>query len=193
MCKKYTIKGGKMIYLVRHGLDDESRIGGYSDVGLTKEGIKQVEDARNFVETLSFNDIVSSDILRAKQTADIINKNMNKKTIYTDELTELNKGNYNGVLKSSLPKDDYFLGNVKIYDCYPNGESLLDMYFRIEKLMLTVDKWDNNLLVTHRGVINMMYYLLNNKKPDMNKDSWGVTHASVHKLDLKRKTIERIY
>lgn len=28
-----------MIYLLRHGLDDETRIDGYSDVTLTKDGI----------------------------------------------------------------------------------------------------------------------------------------------------------
>lgn len=35
-----------MIYLLRHGLDDESKIGGWSDVGLTKEGIKQIKEAK---------------------------------------------------------------------------------------------------------------------------------------------------
>ena len=182
-----------MIYLVRHGLDDEERIGGYSDVGLIKEGIEGVEKARSFIETLSFNEIISSDVKRSRDTALIINKNINKKITYTDELREQDKGDYNGVLKSSLSKDDYFLGKINVYDTYPNGESLLDMYFRIEKLLLTIDKWDNDLLVTHRGVINMIYYLLNNKKPDMKKDTFNVTHASVHKLDLKKKTIERIY
>ena len=182
-----------MIYLVRHGLDNEERIGGYSNVGLVEEGIKGVEKARNFIETLSFNEIISSDVKRARDTALIINKNIDKKITYTDELREQNKGDYNGVLKSSLPKDDYFLGEIKVYDTYPNGESLLDMFFRIEKLLLTIDKWDNNLLVTHRGVINMIYYLLNNKKPDMYKDSFNVTHASVHELDIKSQKIKRIY
>ena len=32
-----------MIYLLRHGLDDESKIGGWSDVSLTEDGIKQVK------------------------------------------------------------------------------------------------------------------------------------------------------
>ena len=182
-----------MIYLVRHGLDDEERIGGYSNVGLIKEGIEGVKKARSFIETLSFKEIISSDVKRARDTAFIINKNLNKKIIYTDELREQNKGDYNGVLKSSLNPNDYFLGKTKIYDTYPNGESLLDMYFRVEKLLLTIDKWDNDLLVTHRGVINMIYYLLNNQKPDMKKDTFSVTHASVHKLDLKSKKIERIY
>ncbi len=182
-----------MIYLLRHGLDDESKIGGWSDEGLTKEGIKQIKEARNFIaENISFKDIVSSDIKRASESAKIINEDFNKKIIYTSLLREQNKGDYNGLPKMVL-KDDTFLKDLTIYDTFPNGESLLDLYFRIERLMLVIDTWDDNLLVTHRGVINMIYYLLNNKKPDMYKDSFDVTHASVHKLDLKSKTIERIY
>ena len=182
-----------MIYLLRHGLDDESKIGGWSDVGLTKEGIKQIKEAKNFItENISFRDIVSSDIKRASESAKIINEDFNKKIIYTSLLREQNKGDYNGLPKMVL-KDDTFLKDLTIYDTFPNGESLLDLYFRIERLMLVIDTWDYNLLVTHRGVINMIYYLLNNKKPDMYKDSFYVTHASVHKLDLKSKTIERIY
>lgn len=182
-----------MIYLLRHGLDDESKIGGWSDVGLTKEGIKQIKKAKNFItENISFRDIVSSDIKRASESAKIINEDFNKKIIYTTLLREQNKGDYNGLPKMVL-KDDTFLKDLTIYDTFPNGESLLDLYFRIERLMLVIDTWDDNLLITHRGVINMIYYLLNNKKPDMYKDSFDVTHASVHKLDLKSKTIERIY
>lgn len=182
-----------MIYLLRHGLDDETRIGGYSDVSLTKEGIKGVCDALRFIKTLEFEKIISSDVKRCRQTTEIINKELNKGVIYTDELREQDKGDYTGLSKKSLPENDYFLGKTKVYDTYPNGESLLDMYFKIDNLLLTIDKWDNNLLVTHRGVINMIYYLLNNKKPDMYKDSFDVSHASVHKLDLKNKKIERIY
>jgi len=183
-----------MIYLLRHGLDDESRVGGYSDVTLTNNGILGVEKARCFIEkNIEFKEIISSDVRRAVDTTKIINKNLNKQVTYTSLLREQDKGDYNGVLKSSLNPSDYFLGKTKIYDTYPNGESLLDLYFRIEKLLLTIDRWDNDLLVTHRGVINMIYYLLNNKKPDMYKDSFDVIHTSVHKLDLKNKKIERIY
>lgn len=183
-----------MIYLLRHGLDDESRVGGYSDVTLTNDGIIGVEKARDFIENnIKFQRIISSDVKRAIDTTEIVNKSLNKPVIYTSLLREQDKGDYNGVLKSNLNPNDYFLGKIKIYDTYPNGESLLDLYFRIEKLLLTIDRWNNDLLVTHRGVINMIYYLLNNKKPDMYKDSFNVTHASIHKLDLKNKKIERIY
>ena len=39
----------------------------------------------------------------------------------------------------------------------------------------------------------MFYYLLNNEKLDMNKKRFNVDPTSIHKLDLKNMTIERIY
>lgn len=50
-----------MIYLLRHGLDDETKIGGYSNVSLTNEGIIKTKEARSFIEeNINFNKIISS-------------------------------------------------------------------------------------------------------------------------------------
>ena len=38
-----------MIYLIRHGLDDENYIGGWSDVDLIDKGVKQVQDSIKFI------------------------------------------------------------------------------------------------------------------------------------------------
>ena len=51
-----------MIYLVRHGLDDESFIGGYSNVGLIDEWIKQCQmicaDRNAIWNSLHFADFI---------------------------------------------------------------------------------------------------------------------------------------
>ena len=84
-----------MIYLLRHGLDDETKIGGYSNVSLTDEGIIKTKEARSFIEeNINFNKIISSDVKRAVQTSNIINENLNKEIIYTDILREQDKGDY---------------------------------------------------------------------------------------------------
>ena len=183
-----------MIYLIRHGLDDESKIGGWSDVSLTNEGIKQVEKAKKYIiDNLSFEKIISSDVKRAKETSQIINKNLNKKITYTKKLREQSKGKYNGVKKSDLDKNDYFLGNIKIYDKYPEGESLLNLYERIKGAMEYIMSFeDDTLIVTHRGVINMLYYILTNTPLDMDKKQFGVTHATLHELDKKKLSIRKV-
>ena len=71
-----------MIYLLRHGLDDETKIGGYSNVSLTDEGIIKTKEARSFIEeNINFNKIISSDVKRAVQTSNIVNENLNKEII----------------------------------------------------------------------------------------------------------------
>ena len=183
-----------MIYLMRHGLDDERYVGGYSNIGLTYEGIKQVENSTKYIKKLNINKIVCSDVFRAKQTANIINIEVNKEIIIDSNLRELNKGKLNGMHKelARVLYPSYF-EKLSIYDRYPNGESMYDLYERIKVLLSTIDKYDEYLLVTHRGVINMFYYILNDIKLDMNKERFNVEHASIHELDLEKKLIRRVY
>lgn len=184
-----------MIYLVRHGLDDEKYIGGYSNVKLTKEGIEQVKRLAKFLKEkkYSINKIVSSDIVRAKQTAEIISNELGLDIEYSPVLRELNKGNLNGMLKEfALTEYPEYFENFGVDKQYPNGESMLDFYKRIKESLETILIQDGNLLVTHRGVINMLYYLLYDIPLDMNKGRFGVTHASLHQLNPKVKIIEKV-
>lgn len=184
-----------MIYLVRHGLDDESFIGGYSNVGLIDEGIKQVEEVGKWLKDndLGIKEIYSSDVKRAIQTSRIINKYLNLSINYTSDLRELNKGLLNGMEKkrAEILYPD-FINVTDISVKYPNGESMIDLYKRIKLLLERIGDYDDNLLVTHRGVINMIYVLLNKDELTMDKKKYSATHASVHELDLEKKKIRRI-
>ena len=116
-----------MIYLMRHGEDDERKIGGWSKELLTKRGVHQVKLAKIFLDqNVTYQVIRSSDIERAKQTAGLINEGNHRPIIYTSLLREQNKGDYNGKLKSEVSSHDY---HIQVYEQYPNGESLLDLYF----------------------------------------------------------------
>ena len=184
-----------MIYLVRHGLDDENYIGGYSYGGLVKEGINQVEQLALWLSNndFSIDRIYSSDIYRAVETTLIINKYLNLDITYDQNLREQNKGLLNGMLRSeALFKYSDILLSEDVNLKYPEGESVYDLYIRIKKLLLDISNYDNSLLVTHRGVINMFYYLLNNDTLDMDKSKYGVTHASLHELDLTKGKIRRL-
>lgn len=184
-----------MIYLIRHGLDDESFIGGYSNVGLIREGIKQVESSGKWLKDniTSINKIYSSDIKRAIESSEIINKYLHLKIYLTSDLRELNKGSLNGMNK--LEAEILYPNFINVTDIsvrYPNGESMIDLYKRIKLFLERIGDYDNSLLVTHRGVINMIYVLLNNDELTMDKKKYSVTHASIHELDLEKKKIRRI-
>ena len=184
-----------MIYLVRHGLDDESYIGGHSNIDLTEFGIKQVENTGIWLKenNIKVRSIYTSDIKRAVTTSQIIGEILNLDIIKTNELRELDKGLLTGLKKEvAISKYPEYININKIERRYPNGESMLDLYKRIKSLLKNINKYDNSLLVTHRGVINMIYVLLNNDKLTMDKEKYDVEHASVHELDLKKSKIRRI-
>lgn len=183
-----------MIYLMRHGLDDEQFIGGWSDIGLVEEGKIQVEKATTYLLTLPIQHIISSDVKRTIQTADIVNKKLNLDITYDSRLRELDKGLLTGLPVSKV-KELYpdYLNNTNIYKKYPNGSAMIDLYYQIKELICELKTLDNTLLITHRGVINMIYYILNEIELDIDKNKFNVTHASIHEVEFNKKLIRRIY
>ena len=182
-----------MIYLLRHGLDDESYVGGWSDVDLVEEGKQQVNDIIETISKLNIKKIYSSDIKRAVSTANMISAKLNIPIELSEYLREQNKGDANGLKKDttySMYKE--YLESNDINKRYPNGECLNDLFERVRDNMHLLEELDDVLLVTHRGVINMLYYILNDIPLDMKKKRFGVTHASLHELDLKNRTIRRV-
>lgn len=184
-----------MIYLVRHGLDDERFIGGYSNVPLIEEGKKQIELSAQFLKEniIGINKIYTSDVLRAVQSAHIINKYLNLDIEEIKTLREQDKGSLNGMPRERVKiLYPYYIDVNDIFAKYPNGESMMDLYKRIKIFLEIINNYDNTLLVTHRGVINMIYTLMLNDELSMNKERYNVTHASIHELDLEKKKIRRI-
>lgn len=184
-----------MIYLVRHGLDDESRIGGYSDVGLLDDGVSQIEEVGDWIFKQQFDieKIFCSDINRAIESALIINKFLNLNILIDKNLREQNKGLLNGMdrkVAEMLYSEYVFVNDVNLR--YPNGESLFDLYLRIRRFLLNISSFDNSLIVTHRGVINMIYYITRGDMLDVDKTKYDVTHASVHEFDIVKSKIRRI-
>ncbi len=190
-----------MIYLLRHGLDNEKYIGGHSDVDLIDEGVKQVERSGIFIrDNLDINRIISSDIKRSVSSSKIVRDSYYKHLpIFLDSsLRELDKGILTGRDRKGLSdyeKEILRRGNEDISYCYPGGESMQDMYNRVKYLLDSgyfIDK-DSSLLVTHRGIINMIYFIFNKEELSLNKEKFNVSHASIHEMDLDKRLIKRIY
>ena len=187
-----------MIYLLRHGLDDEDYIGGHSDVDLIDEGIEQVKRSSEFIKSLDIDRIITSDVKRAVSSARIVKDSLEGEISFEvdSRLRELDKGLLTGRLRSSLTKEEEEICNMTdINQRYPNGESMQDMYDRVKYLIDSgyfLDK-NSSLIVTHRGIINMIYFMFNNEPLTMNKKKFGVSHASVHELDIEKRKIKRIF
>lgn len=185
-----------MIYLMRHGQDDENYVGGWSDVDLISDGVLEVKESALWIkENLHIKRIVCSDIKRAVSSAKIVSDILGIDYSLDVNLREQNKGLLNGISKEelALKYKEFCDGRVKVDTIYPEGESLRDLYVRIKIYLSKLMKYgDDTLLITHRGVINMVYYILNDIPVDMNKKQFGVETASIHELDVEKKQIRKI-
>jgi probable phosphoglycerate mutase len=92
-----------ILYVTRHGETDynvQKRYTGSTDIPLNTTGIRQAENLSNKLSDIKFDIIISSPLLRAKQTAEIINKSFNTPIVIMDEFSEINAGVYEGLTRA---------------------------------------------------------------------------------------------
>ena len=159
-----------MIFLIRHGEDDNTRLGGWSDAELSLSGIKQVKLTAERIVHGNYNirHVFSSDLPRAKETADIIALQLGIGVTFLTEFRETNNGNLAGISKERFQAEypGLYYSSLDWYQRYPNGESPKQFYDRIrsawEVFKKEADSLNGNvLLVTHGGVIDVILCIEN--------------------------------
>lgn len=176
-----------MIYLLRHSTDDNSIKGGWSKVKLSKEGKVLAKQTAKILQNYSFEKIICSDLVRAKQTCKIINQTLNLPVTFVKDLREFNAGIVSGMNCEKANKlypiceKDYNNMDFK----YPKGETLGEFKKRIIYYYNNTMKLQNNVLfITHRNVISVLYNYLNNTKwAYINKKSIPIKHCSLFKIN----------
>lgn len=145
-----------MIYIVRHGETEWNAInkvlGRATDLPLNEKGMKQAEEAAKQLKDLEPDVFICSPLLRARQTADAIAKEIGMQYEIDDRLTEQDFGRFEGV-----PRDDKDYQDAKreYFARYPGGESYFDMAARIYPLLRELGE-KKALLVTHGGICRIV-------------------------------------
>ncbi|WP_319371078.1 alpha-ribazole phosphatase [uncultured Ilyobacter sp.] len=158
---------GKVI-LVRHGESEMNRDGlffGWLDPKLTAKGIEQAHKAKSIIESFEYDEIYSSDLSRARETADIVNYQGLPVNI-SQELRELNFGIFEGLtygeIKEKYPNEvNLWKDKWQEYN-YENGENVTQLQKRVVEFLKNLDKEKKDIVVvTHWGVINciLSYYI----------------------------------
>lgn len=151
-----------IVYAIRHGKTEfnaKHLINGQLEDPLIPEGFAQVEAVASSVPK-SIKQIYSSSLLRAKQTAEILNKGLNAKISLHDELKEICFGTLEGTDWSSDVKEKH--RSLKFDWHAQNGESVEDVTTRLLKILKTIKATSNDgeaLIVTHGGIIRLLYFL----------------------------------
>lgn len=161
------IKFNKNLFLVRHGEVDYNRqkiIVGNTDQPLNNIGRQQAEGTAEKVGGLGIDILVSSDLKRAKETAEIISKKIGISLITDSVFRERNYGSIEGKKKEGLkeiyPQYINKSGKLILENEFPGAESVDDFYNRVIEgidnlLKRYPDK--NILLVTHAGIFRVLY------------------------------------
>lgn len=179
-------------YLVRHGKDDDTVRGGWSQTPLTEEGIRQAESLASFVQesNLNIKHIYSSDLPRAMQTAEAVGNQLQLPVVPTQEFREVNNGILAG-MKNDLAAETFpglYWNTLDWEQRYLGGESPREFYQRIcdawEQFQSEILEQDENvLLVTHGGVIQVILSIVNGEEYSNRKALRKIRNAELIALE----------
>lgn len=186
-----------IIYFMKHGKDDEDYRGGWSDLPLVEEGVTEVIRLSEYLfkhkKEFNIGKVISSDLTRTKQTTEIINKKLNVPVEYTKRLREINNGEIAGMLNSEaeLKYPGLYYNTLEIDEKYPGGESPIGFYNRVingfEEIIKENKEITNLIIVTHTGVIDIVYKYINNKVWSNKLKPIKVSSAGIYSLKIDGK------
>jgi 2,3-bisphosphoglycerate-dependent phosphoglycerate mutase len=154
---------GKLI-LVRHGktllnsLDTAERLRGWMDVPLDDQGLREAEETAQRLAQYPVAQIYSSDLYRARQTADAVVKRTLAPIIHTSDLRPWNVGTLAGQrVKDILP----ILQQLEVDPSMPapGGESFIqfcDRYLRKLKELIEIAERATDCVVAVTHVRNLL-------------------------------------
>ncbi|MBO5349236.1 MAG: histidine phosphatase family protein [Clostridia bacterium] len=147
------------LFFIRHGQTQanvEGILTGTIETNLTQKGI---EDAKKLSLELTekFDYYYCSPLKRTHQTLKAIKGEVD--FIVDERIIEVSSGDWQGKLKTELPKEEYDLYKKGLLNP-PNGESLEDVDKRIKLFLVDMfekyKKEDKILVVTHNGFMRSL-------------------------------------
>lgn len=141
------------LYLVRHGQVPHNALKQYNNQNedLTEIGIKQAEELKEKIRNIDYDIIISSPLVRAIHTAEIININ-NKEIIIDNRLEERNPGSLSGQSLEVTNREEYWNYNTEIQ--YGTSENIKDFVKRVYDFLeeLKTKDYKSVIIVAHSGV-----------------------------------------
>ncbi len=169
---------------IRHGEVENPKDIYYVDVPgykLSNKGKEQAEKTGEYLNSQNYNyEIISSPLLRARQTAEIISKVISVNITFDDSLYE-----WMGPISwRGLRFDEIDLSTV------PNvGEEHTDVFKRVSKID---KKYENKIFVSHQDTIrSFTYFSIGDDKEDFTNDK--PSHCEVQKIDKAENKIVKLF
>lgn len=178
------------IYVARHGQTDWNQKGillGSTDKNLNENGKKQAMELKRKLQHIKFDYIISSDLKRTLETANIVANNC---TIIKD--SKLRERNY-GLLEGTSPRNISEFWNVSTNLNNSSVEPIKDFLNRVfTEVDFILEKYktcENILIVTHYGVVMAIAAYFSNKF-DYCFDNFVLENCDYKKYSYRSKNDE---
>lgn len=165
------------ITLLRHAETDWNSAGrwqGLAPIPLNEIGISQARAVAETLRRANFTQVISSDLLRARQTATIINQILELPLTYDLRLREIDVGSWQGLTRDEIENWDpnnsqKFYDSPRMERSFPFGESYQEVGKRVVHALEDIAQLcggQHTLVVTHGGAIRGALALIGEEKEE---------------------------
>ena len=175
------------VFLIRHGRQSDARCN--VDVGLADEGRSQAELVAHRMEGWGIGSLISSDMIRARETAEIMDARFGLGVRIVPELRELDFGDMEGLTDAEI--GERFAGFKQHQEPmdldlrYPGGESISDLLERVVPAIRTIvtSHTEDVAIATHGVVIRaLVSYVVRAPLPRWRLMASGLENGSITEL-----------
>lgn len=153
------------IYLVRHGQtfwNRDHRLQGLSDIPLNRAGIRQSHRLTDWHRKTGVRRIVTSPLLRARCTAQILAERNGTAPLTDDRLREIDHGPWTSLRLEAI--ENRFPDDFATWNSFPeklrmsNGESLIAVYRRCAGVLVDLirENPDEDVVIVSHGVVHAL-------------------------------------
>jgi len=178
-----------MNIFIRHGEVNNPKDIYYVDIpgyNLSKKGEDQASQTGHFLKSMDYNfDIITSPILRARQTASIISSILSTKITISEHLYEyMGYKNWSGLRFDEINQE---------IDSDP-GETYISVYERVKTLD---DKHTQKIFISHQDTIRAFtYFSMEDLDVGIQTDKFNShkpSHCEVQTIDIDKKLILQLF
>jgi broad specificity phosphatase PhoE len=193
----------KEIWLLRHGQTDwnlQGRWQGQASFapGLNETGLTQARSVAMELSNIKLKAIYSSDLLRARQTAEAVAEQQGLPVLLDKRLREVNLGEWEGMLSDEVnaryPRELEERERDPLHARPPQGETLIEVVERAHAAIMDISKKQANspILIVSHGLTLATLICISNHTPLEKAYEHIPENAKPHRVDWRDVPLEEI-
>ncbi len=183
------------LFFIRHAQTDETRVAGWTNEPLTDTGNKQVQEVLAYFKkeypTLDIRQIVSSDLTRARQTAEQMARLTGVPLSVNQAWRSFNIGSSAGMhYKEFMETHPGFdIKKMEPDESIDGGETprqfLTRIHTALQELLKNIPEQGDIFVVAHRSVIEVVYALMNQIDWLKNREYPFMNYLVINKIPIE--------